>query len=223
MELVGLRPAIIEKVDRISDILVRVGKDPLLRKTLCLYGGTALNFLHFPDTPRLSEDLDFNYRHTSERDRGDVRSEVDEHIKGILHGLGYGDDQFKIQPRYNIGRFHVKYTNRDGVKDSLKIEIGYSRRMPILREDARRTRSGALPLTSQYASISVSSCTLAPIIPGAMIGRCLPGMHYTSIITIIANVSFKTFILKWWFAKLLIAGGPCMDPCSYSTGPRCNR
>ncbi len=88
MELVGLRPAIIEKVDRISDILVRVGKDPLLRKTLCLYGGTALNFLHFPDTPRLSEDLDFNYRHTSERDWGDVRSEVDEHIKGILHGLG---------------------------------------------------------------------------------------------------------------------------------------
>ncbi len=131
----GLRPSIVEKVARISDILVRIGDDPFLRDTLCLYGGTALNFLHFPGTPRLSEDLDFNYRHMSKRDWGDVRSEVDEHIKTILHDLWYEDDQFRIQPPYNIGRFHIKYTNQEGVRDSLKVEIGYTRRMPILRED----------------------------------------------------------------------------------------
>ena len=66
MDLDVLRPDIIEKITRISDILVRIGQDSLLRDALCLYGGTALNFLHFPETPRLSEDLDFNYRHTSE-------------------------------------------------------------------------------------------------------------------------------------------------------------
>jgi len=136
MSLEGLRPTVIEKISRISDILVRIGEDALLQDTLCLYGGTALNFLHFPEVPRLSEDLDFNYRHSSERDWGDVRTEVDEHIKVVLHDLGYDDDQFRIQPRYNIGRFHVKYTNREGVRDSLKVEIGYTRRMPILREDA---------------------------------------------------------------------------------------
>lgn len=136
MKMAGLSTAILEKVGRISDILVGIGGDPLLRDTLCLYGGTALNFLHFPESPRFSEDLDFNYRHTSEGDWGDVRTEVDESIKVILHGLGYADDQFRIQPRYNIGRFHVKYTNREGVRDSLKVEIGYTRRMPILREDA---------------------------------------------------------------------------------------
>ncbi len=135
MDLDGLRPSIVEKISRISDILVRIGEDPLLRDTLCLYGGTALNFLHFPETPRLSEDLDFNYRHISEKDWGDIRTEVDGHIKAILHDLGYDDDQFRIQPRFNIGRFHIKYTNRDGVRDSLKVEIGYTRRMPILRED----------------------------------------------------------------------------------------
>ncbi|NIP33773.1 MAG: hypothetical protein GWN18_02480, partial [Thermoplasmata archaeon] len=58
------RPSILEKVGRISDILVAIGEDPLLRDTLCLYGGTALNFLHYPGSPRMSEDLDFNYRHT---------------------------------------------------------------------------------------------------------------------------------------------------------------
>jgi predicted nucleotidyltransferase component of viral defense system len=130
-----LRPSIIEKVGRISDVLVGIGQDPLLRDTLCLYGGTALNFLHFPETPRLSEDLDFNYRHKSERDWGDVRSEVDERIKEILRTHGYDDDQVRIQPKYNIGRFHVKYKTAEALKDTFKVEIGYTRRIPILRED----------------------------------------------------------------------------------------
>ena len=136
MDVSGLSPTIVEKVDRISEILVGIGEDPLLRDGLSLYGGTALNFLHFQGTPRLSEDLDFNYRHRSSEDWGDVRSEVDDRLKGILHGLGYDDDQFRIQPKYNIGRFHVKYTNSEGLGDTLKVEIGYTRRMPILREDA---------------------------------------------------------------------------------------
>jgi predicted nucleotidyltransferase component of viral defense system len=147
------RPTVLEKIGRISDILVSIGEDQLLRDTLCLYGGTALNFLHFPKTPRLSEDLDFNYRHTTEGDWGDVRSEVDARIKGILHSQGYADDQFRIQPKYNIGRFHVKYTNFEGLKDTLKVEIGYTRRMPILKQDAylefhHPLRDASLPIMS---------------------------------------------------------------------------
>jgi predicted nucleotidyltransferase component of viral defense system len=180
MELGTLRPTVIEKMDRLSDILVGIGEDPLLREALSLYGGTALNFLHFPGTPRLSEDLDFNYRHTSGRDWGDVRSDVDEGIKRILHGLGYADDQFRIQPRYNIGRFHVKYTNQDGVRDSLKVEIGYTRRMPILRADA--SIEFLHPLSD--ASVSITSPSREEIFANkfcTMLARKGPGMYLRDV------------------------------------------
>lgn len=139
MALEGIRPSMIEKVSRLSDLLVRLGEDRLLGEVLCLYGGTALNLLHIREPPRLSEDLDFNYRHDSEADWGEVRSDVDLRIKGILLDLGYTDEDVRIQPRYNLGRFHVKYSNREGMRDSLKVEIGYTRRMPVLRDDARIT------------------------------------------------------------------------------------
>ena len=180
MELEGLRPAIIEKIDRISDILVNIGEDPLLRDTLCLYGGTALNFLHFPDTPRLSEDLDFNYRHSSEEDWGDVRTEVDTRIKAILHALGYEDDQFRIQPRYNIGRFHVKYTTREGLRDTLKVEIGYTRRMPILKDDTWLEFHHPL----HGASASIRTPTREEIFANkycTMLARKGPGMYLRDV------------------------------------------
>jgi predicted nucleotidyltransferase component of viral defense system len=128
---------IIEKVGRISDVLLEMAGDPLLSSVLSLYGGTALNLLHINPIPRLSEDLDFNYRHRDDRDWGDVRDDVDIAIKRILYDLGYGRDDTRIQPRYNLGRFQVHYRTSDGVKDSFKIEIGYTRRIPDTRTDAR--------------------------------------------------------------------------------------
>jgi len=57
----------IEKISHLSDILVKIGQTPFLRKRLSLYGGTALNLLRIPATYRLSVDLDFcaNQRHVS--------------------------------------------------------------------------------------------------------------------------------------------------------------
>ncbi len=54
----------IEKVLRISDLLEDISNVKFLQKRLSLYGGTALNFIYFQDVPRLSVDLDFNYRHS---------------------------------------------------------------------------------------------------------------------------------------------------------------
>jgi predicted nucleotidyltransferase component of viral defense system len=218
MELVGLRPAIIEKVDRISDILVRVGEDPLLQETLCLYGGTALNFLHFPGIPRLSEDLDFNYRHTSERDWGDVRTEVDGHIKGILHGLGYGDDQFRIQPKYNIGRFHVKYTNREGVRDSLKIEVGYTRRMPILREDASLEFHHPI----HESSVSIRTPSREEIFANkfcTMLARKGPGMYLRDVFDV-AMISQVEVDLSLMVDVVLVESLMCeLDPSKMQLRP----
>ncbi len=129
--------AVAEKIVRLSDLLLRFGADPLLSATLSLGGGTALNMLHLSPPPRLSEDLDYNYRHLQDRDWGEVRSDVDRSVKDALYALGYTREQVRIQPFYNLGRFHVHYTTSEDIPDSLKVEIGYMRRMPILRTDAR--------------------------------------------------------------------------------------
>jgi len=135
--LPGYSREIVEKVGRISDVLWELANDPLLSAVLSLYGGTALNLLHISPPPRLSEDLDFNYRHKGAEDWGDVRDEVDAAIKVILDDLGYVRDDIRIQPRYNLGRFQVHYRTSEGLKDSFKIEIGYMRRLPSSRSDTR--------------------------------------------------------------------------------------
>ena len=123
-----------EKIGRISDILVQMNKLPLLRDHFSFYGGTALNFLYL-NAPRLSEDLDFNYRKTDERDWGEVRDDIDRETKRVLYDLGYDEENIRIQPYYNLCRFHIRYINSKGLKDTIKIETGYMRRIPILKED----------------------------------------------------------------------------------------
>jgi len=139
MDIRNVDPNTVEKIERLSDILVEFGYIPLLNKRLSLYGGTALNFLHFSDVPRLSEDLDYNYRHFENRDWGIVREEIDNLIKQVLDKLGYLKENIKIQSRYNQVRFHIHYMNRMGKRDALKIEIGYIRRIPVLDYDIQLT------------------------------------------------------------------------------------
>ena len=128
-----IEPQYIEKVLRISDVLKRISSVAFLHKRLSLYGGTALNFIYFPGLPRLSFDLDFNYRQVSDADWGNERDEIDRQLKLLLGDLGY--KSIAIQPTYPLLRMDIKYIGVKGMKDSFKIEIGYLRRMPILRND----------------------------------------------------------------------------------------
>lgn len=130
-------PRQLKKLCRISDILARISQIPFLRNRLSLYGGTALNFIHFPQPQRLSVDIDFNYRHIDkDRDWGDVRDQIDASIKQILYGQGYKDVDIKIEATYPLCRFNVDYINHLAHRDGFKIETGYMRRMPILSKDA---------------------------------------------------------------------------------------
>ena len=67
MAFVGFSTDIIEKMERLCDILAAIQRSKFVAERLSLYGGTALNFIYL-DQPRLSEDLDFNYRHIDEED-----------------------------------------------------------------------------------------------------------------------------------------------------------
>lgn len=102
-----------------------------------LYGGTSLNFLHFKDIPRLSVDIDFNFRDLKTGDWGKERNKIDGILKKILSDLKYSESDIKIQARYPITRFDVHYTTKDNQKDSIKIEIGYMRRIPLFKNDIK--------------------------------------------------------------------------------------
>jgi predicted nucleotidyltransferase component of viral defense system len=131
----GFNPRLIEKIYRIGDILQKIYTTEYTKKRLSLYRGTALNFLHFKDIPRFSIDIDFNYRDQQQNDWAQERNEIDTIIKKILHDLHYNNDDIAIQPSYPLTRFDVGYITEDGGKDSLKIEIGYMRRIPVLPSD----------------------------------------------------------------------------------------
>ncbi len=134
MTLEGFSLEIREKIERLCDLLESIQESEFLAKRLSLYGGTALNFLYL-DQPRLSEDIDFNYRHIDEEDWGEVRDKIDEDLKWIISSLGYEDEQLNINPKHNLCRFHINYISEKGIKNDIKIEIGYMRRYPDLKED----------------------------------------------------------------------------------------
>jgi predicted nucleotidyltransferase component of viral defense system len=134
MTLKGFSSDTIEKMKRLCDLLLAIQSSEFISKRLSLYGGTALNFLYL-NNPRLSEDLDYNYRHIDKEDWSKIRDKIDLDLKWILDSLGYKKNEIKINSLYNQCRFHLNYISETGVKDDLKIEIGYMRRSPDLNKD----------------------------------------------------------------------------------------
>jgi predicted nucleotidyltransferase component of viral defense system len=133
----GFDEKTIEKIYRICDILQRISLVEYTQERLSLYGGTSLNFLHFKGIPRLSVDIDFNFRDLKTGDWEKERDRIDSILKKILSDLKYSDSDIKIQARYPITRFDVHYTTKDNQKDSIKIEIGYMRRTPLFKNDIK--------------------------------------------------------------------------------------
>lgn len=123
--------SIVDKVARLSDILIKVGQIQFLKERLSLYGGTAINLVRVKKIPRLSVDIDFNYREPYGVDWGQER----DMIKRVFKDLGYPDDSVKVQPSYPLSRLEVKYETDIGYSSSVKVETGYLRRFPILIKD----------------------------------------------------------------------------------------
>lgn len=80
-DIKGFDDKTIEKINRICDILQRVSLVDYTQERLSLYGGTSLNFLHFKNIPRLSLDIDFNYRDLTTETWEKERDTIDRIIK----------------------------------------------------------------------------------------------------------------------------------------------
>ncbi|MGM0510713.1 MAG: nucleotidyl transferase AbiEii/AbiGii toxin family protein [Thermoplasmatota archaeon] len=129
----------LEKVYRICDILKRISSVDYTKERLSLYGGTSLNFLHLKDISRLSLDIDFNYRGQGKEDWWKERDKIDDIIKRILYDLDYEESEIKIQATHPLTRFTVHYRTEEDQRDSIKIEMGYMRRIPVFKEDDIKT------------------------------------------------------------------------------------
>jgi len=127
-----------EKIGRLTTVLEEIGNDPLLNESLVFMGGTPLNFGVFGDEPpRLSYDLDFNFRAPENQitplDMNDVLESTHRNLQDLLLRLNYSPESIKYNSRFELGQYKIQYRTLSGVPDTLKIDICYSRRIPLLR------------------------------------------------------------------------------------------
>lgn len=175
-------PEVQEKIERLFDILNRIYSVSFLSKRLAFYGGTCLNFVHLERAPRLSLDLDFNFRDTGSGNWWEEREKVDDILKKIFSDLGYEQDDIRIQASYPLTRFEVWYETTSRGRDSVKVEIGYQRRIPILRNDlvlnwhdpfSDRYIEVLTPISEELCSNKVATLLFRYDYPGHFSGRDL--------------------------------------------------
>lgn len=126
----------LEKVCRLAEILKHLNTDPLLKNTLALKGGTAINLTIF-NLPRMSVDLDLDYIHNGTKEEMLAeRSRISDSIRKYMVANGY-ELSPKSKTPHSLDSFVFSYTNAAGMKDNIKVEINYSLRAHVLPTESR--------------------------------------------------------------------------------------
>lgn len=120
----------LEKVARLGEVMVEVGRHPLLGPSLALKGGTALNLLA-DVPPRLSVDLDFNFIGALEREAMlRVRPEIEGSVARIGRALGY---RIQVSRAEHAGRkLFLGYRDLYGAPNRIEIDLNFLNRQPLL-------------------------------------------------------------------------------------------
>ena len=114
-----------------SDILNAFYTNDVLKSSLVLKGGTAINLTVF-NMPRLSVDIDLDF--CKDVDRDGMLSErvgITECVNRIMVERGYALSPHSKEP-HSLDSWVYEYTNMGGNKDVIKIEINYSMRCHVL-------------------------------------------------------------------------------------------
>ena len=120
-----------EKVTRLSEILDYFNTNPLLKESLALKGGTAINLLIF-NLPRLSVDLDLDYLKADTKvEMLANRDKVNSFIDRYMVSQGYAKSTRTRNP-HSLDSWVYTYTNAGGNLDNIKLEINYSLRVHVL-------------------------------------------------------------------------------------------
>ena len=119
-----------EKVCRLSSVLSFMQSDPLLKESLALKGGTAINLTIF-NLPRLSVDIDLDYAKNNSRDEMiSERMDITEIIRRYMAAEGY-ELSNRSKTYHSLDSFFFVYINSAGVRDNIKIELNYSLRSHV--------------------------------------------------------------------------------------------
>ncbi len=132
-EEMGFVRDILEKVTRLADILEYLNTNPLLKDSLALKGGTAINLTIF-NLPRLSVDIDMDYLISNSREEMFKNREViNNTIDRYILSQGYTNSPKTKNPHSLDSRVY-DYISASGNKDNIKIEINYSLRSHVLAD-----------------------------------------------------------------------------------------
>lgn len=125
----GFRPEILEKVDRLLDLLELMQRHPYLKSRLALKGGTALNLFIF-DVPRLSVDIDVNYIGALDRETMRVeRRPLEIAMEAVASRLGL---TLQRAPQAHAGgKWRLRYASVLGQGGTLELDINYMYRTPL--------------------------------------------------------------------------------------------
>jgi len=127
----GFNMDFLEKAYHITRILSGIFSHRQIKEDVALKGGTALNFIYL-NVPRISVDLDFNFIRALEKEEIiRKRAEVSKEILKLADSLGYRVS--KRPESYIMERLLLKYRRLNGLPDSIRIEINYLERVPVIR------------------------------------------------------------------------------------------
>jgi predicted nucleotidyltransferase component of viral defense system len=126
----------LEKVYRLAEILEYINTEPLLKNSLALKGGTAINLTMF-NLPRLSVDIDLDYLVTDSRaEMLSNRERINTKIEQFMAMQGYTKSP-KTKTPHSLDSWVYSYFNAAGNRDNINVEINYSLRAHILPPEER--------------------------------------------------------------------------------------
>lgn len=138
-----------EKVCRLADVLAFMEQDVVLKNSLALKGGTAINLTIF-NLSRLSVDIDLDFADALTRvEMLENRRDITERIEKYMRARGYTLSS-RSKYHYALDSFVYEYQNAGGMRDNLKIEINYMLRCHILNLSRREVK---LPWLNQELTV----------------------------------------------------------------------
>ncbi|MHB1018267.1 MAG: nucleotidyl transferase AbiEii/AbiGii toxin family protein [Coriobacteriia bacterium] len=125
----GFAAPVIDKVERLLEILGALREDPVLGDVFVLHGGTGLN-LFYDRVPRLSVDIDLLYVATDDVNKmRRLRPDVDTRFRRVVETLGYLVQSTNHE--HSGQSYRIKYPG-----DYVKADISYLARVPLLKPDS---------------------------------------------------------------------------------------
>lgn len=160
-----------EKVCRLADVLNFFEEDDLLKNSLALKGGTAINLTIF-DLPRLSVDIDLDFSQNLLREEMlEKREIITDRISKYMTANNYTLST-KSKQHHALDSFVYNYQNSGGMKDNIKIEINYMLRTHLMPLKRRKINLPWLTSNSTVLSVAPMEIFASKIV--ALLNRTAP-------------------------------------------------